>query len=165
MLIILFAIIALAVGADQLTKALIYGHDAPFIEGFIRFESTENRGVAWGFMNGVNGAAVVITIITAVIAVLLIFLMVKYRKATPYVVGVPLAMVIGGALGNLIDRVFLGYVRDFICTEFITFPVFNVADAFVTCGGIMLVAALFLTKRGREFTSVIFPDEKKKTDA
>lgn len=161
MLLILLAVAAFAVAADQVTKALIYGHDSAFIKGFIRFESTENRGVAWGFLNGVKGATVYLAIFTALVIGFMIFIVIRYRKSLPLIVGVPLAAVIGGAIGNLIDRVFLGFVRDFICTEFISFPVFNVADAFVTCGGIFLVIALFFTKRGRDFVAVVFPDEKK----
>ena len=162
MLIVLLLITALAAGADQLTKALIYGHDGDFIRGVIRFASVENRGVAWGFLNGVNGATIVITVFTVVVIGLMAFVVVKYRKSLPWIVGVPVALVAGGAVGNLIDRVFLGYVRDFLATEFINFPVFNVADAFVTCGGIFLVIVLLFTKKGKEFTAVLFPEDKKK---
>lgn len=162
MLIVLLIIAALAAGADQLTKALIYGHDGDFIKGVIRFASVENRGVAWGFLNGVNGATVVITVFTVVVIGLMVFMTVKYRKVLPWIVGVPLACVAGGAIGNLIDRVFIGYVRDFLATEFISFPVFNVADAFVTCGGIFLVIVILFTKKGREFTSAVFPEDKNK---
>lgn len=162
MLIILLAIVVFAVCADQLTKALIYGHDQAFIEGFIRFTTVQNRGVAWGFLQNTNGAMIIITIFTVVVIGLMVFLILKYKKVIPYAVSVPLACVIGGAIGNLIDRVFIGYVRDFICTEFISFPVFNVADCFVTCGGIALAFVVLFTKSGKEFISKVFPEEKGK---
>ena len=59
---------------------------------------------------------------------------------------VGLAMVAGGAIGNMIDRLANGYVTDFLCTEFINFPVFNIADIGITCGvAIALVGFLFLS--------------------
>ena len=73
------------------------------------------------------------------------------------------AFVIGGAIGNLIDRIALGFVRDFICTEFISFPVFNVADAFVTCGAILLGVLLIFTKKGHAFYNSLFDGKEKKT--
>ncbi|MCR5809770.1 MAG: signal peptidase II [Clostridiales bacterium] len=163
MLIVVFAIIVFAVGADQLTKYLIFGHDMPFIRGFIRFESVENRGMVWGMMNGVNGFMIVISIVTAVVIAALIFLLVKYSRRMSPIIAIAFAAVTGGAIGNLIDRVFLGFVRDFICTEFISFPVFNVADCFVTCGAILLAVMLLFTKQGRDFFAELFPEEKKKS--
>ena len=62
----------------------------------------------------------------------------------------------GGGLGNMIDRVRLGYVVDMIETKFIRFPVFNVADCFITCGCIALIAHLVL------FNKNFWKDEKKK---
>lgn len=162
MLIVLFAIIAFVVAADQVTKVVIYGHDMPVINGVIRFASTQNTGVAWGMLNGVKGATVILAIFTALVICAMIFVIVKYRKTMPWIVGVPFAAVVGGAIGNLIDRAFLGFVRDFIATEFIDFPVFNVADCFVTCGGIALVIALFFTKPGKAFMNVLFPEKKGK---
>lgn len=162
MLIVLFAIIAFVVAADQVTKALIFGHDMPVIEGVIRFASTENTGVAWGILSGVKGATIILAVFTALVIAVMIFVMIKYRKEMPWIVGIPFAAIAGGAIGNLIDRIFLGYVRDFIATEFIDFPVFNVADSFVTVGGIMLVIVLFFTKPGREFMNKVFPENSKK---
>lgn len=160
MLLILFAVILFAAGADQLTKILIFGHDMPFIRGFIRFESVENRGMVWGLMNGVNGFMIVISVVTFAVIAALIFFLLKYRKRVSPLILVPVAAVTGGAIGNLIDRVFLGFVRDFICTEFIEFPVFNVADCFVTCGAIFLAVLLLFTKQGHELFALLFPEEE-----
>ena len=164
MLVIMLVTAVAAVCADQLTKYFIYGHDSEFIKGFIRFASAENRGVAWGFLNGTDGALIFITVFTALAIALLIFAAIRYRKNLHPAAAIPLACVIGGAIGNLIDRVFFGYVRDFICTEFISFPVFNVADCFVTVGGIALAAVLLFTKPGKELVKAVFPEEKKKQE-
>ena len=162
MLIICFAIIAFAVGADQLTKALIFGHDSAFIPGFIRLESVENRGMVWGLMNGVNWFVPVVSVLTLAVIALIVYVIIKYRKQMHPLIGVALSCIVGGAIGNLIDRVFLGFVRDFLCTEFISFPVFNVADAFVTCGAILLGVMLVFTRPGRAFLGVLFPEDEKK---
>ena len=162
MLYILLALSVFSVAADQITKALIYGHDSDFIKGFIRFASVENRGAAWGFLNDTKGGMLVLTVLTAVVTAGLIFLLIKHRDMMPKQVAIPLALVIGGAIGNLIDRVFIGYVRDFICTEFISFPVFNFADICVTVGGIALAAAVLFTRKGREYVNRLFPDDKNK---
>ena len=66
-----------------------------------------------------------------------------------------IAAVWGGGLGNMIDRVRLGYVVDMIETEFITFPVFNVADSFITCGCILLMVHLIF------FNKAFWKEDKK----
>ena len=67
-----------------------------------------------------------------------------------------IAAIWAGGLGNMIDRVRLGYVVDMIEVEFLTFPVFNVADCFITCGCILLIAHLIL------FNKEFWKDDKKK---
>lgn len=160
MTIVLIAVILFCVGADQLTKLFIYGHNAAFIRGLIRFESVENRGMVWGIFNNVKGAMAVIAVITAVVIVILAVVMFKYRKKMGALMAVSFALVIGGAIGNLIDRAALGFVRDFICTEFMSFPIFNVADAFVTVGAIMLGITLLFTKKGHDFYNTVLTEKK-----
>ncbi|MBR3383580.1 MAG: signal peptidase II [Clostridia bacterium] len=162
MLIVYLVIALAAAGSDQLTKALIFGHDSGFIPGFICFRSTENRGMVWGLMNGVNWFVPAVSVVTLAVVGLIIFLIVKYRKVMHPLIGAALACVVGGAIGNLIDRVFLGFVRDFICTEFISFPVFNVADAFITCGAILLAVMMIFTRPGHRLIAAMFPEEDKK---
>lgn len=161
MLAAFFAIIIFAVAADITTKILTFGKTMAFIPGFIRFESVRNEGMVWGMMNGVNGFVAVISVVTALVTAILLAVFFKYHGKMSKGIQIGLAMIIGGAIGNLIDRVSLGFVRDFICTEFINFPVFNVADIFVTCGAILLGILLVFTKNGHELFAAIFPDEKK----
>ncbi|MBO4847642.1 MAG: signal peptidase II [Clostridia bacterium] len=162
MLFVCLAIVLFAVGADQLTKILIFGHDMPFIKGVIRFASVENRGMVWGFMNGVKGFTAVICVFTAIVIGVFVWLVIKHRDKMTKLIMICFACIIGGAIGNLIDRAALGYVRDFICTEFMDFPVFNVADCFVTCGGILLGVLLLFTKKGHELFNSLFPEDDKK---
>lgn len=165
MLIVSAIIVILAAAADQITKALIFRNDMAFIPGFIRFESVENRGVVWGIGNGMNGFTLAVTVFTVIVIALLIYVMIRYRKEASKLILICMAAIIGGAIGNLIDRIALGYVRDFICTEFISFPVFNTADCFVTCGAILLGILVIFTKSGHRFVSAVFPEKNKKDES
>ena len=80
----------------------------------------------------------------------------------PALMQTAICMICGGAVGNLIDRVALGGVRDFINFEFVDFPVFNVADIFVTCGGILLGVTLVFTRGGRRFAETVLGEDDKK---
>lgn len=147
-------IFVVLVAADLLTKALICpeviaaGGTMRFIPHILRFEYTENTGMAWGlFKNG----TLVLAAVSALCCVLIAFFIVKYRKKMPMPVRLALLMVLAGAFGNLVDRVFLGYVRDFLAFDFIDFPIFNFADSCVTIGAILMGISLVFTKKGRAF--------------
>ena len=72
---------------------------------------------------------------------------------------VALTVILSGAIGNLIDRVALGYVRDFIAFDFMNFPVFNFADSCITVGAVLLIVSVLFTKSGRAYFAAL--DEKK----
>lgn len=157
---VIITVIVFAIGADQVTKALLSKGAMQFIPGFIRFEPVRNEGMAWGLMNGVNWFVPAVSVVTVIILALFIWVLIKHRRIMPPAISLGFAMVIGGAAGNLIDRIALGYVRDFICTEFISFPVFNVADIFVTVGALLLGFMFIFTKSGHALFAAVFPDEK-----
>ena len=94
----------------------------------------ENRGAAFGIMHGMRG----ILIIVPILAVLLILWVLFRRKVYGTLAHISLIMVAAGAIGNVIDRISLGYVIDMFYVKAINFPVFNVADIFVTVGGVLL---------------------------
>ena len=101
--------------------------------GFLDFVYVENTGVAFGMFPDANLFFVFFTI------VLLVLIMIFRRKMEPYgiIVAIGIAMVVGGALGNLYDRIAYGYVIDFISLSF--FPaVFNVADSSISVGAILI---------------------------
>ena len=136
------------VAADQFTKYLTVanialGGKVPFLPGLLRFTYVRNYGAAFSsFQNQQWLFAVIFVVFTAMIIW-------EYRKKS-----MPfrtfdrwcIAAIYGGGLGNMIDRVRMGYVVDMIETEFISFPVFNVADCFITCGCILLMASILLNK-------------------
>lgn len=138
--------IALAVVLDQWTKALVVTHlqplgTYPLIENILHFTYVENRGAAFGML--ANHRWVFMVLSTVSIGLLLFWLL-KERPKSKWI-QVAGAMIVGGGIGNMIDRVALGYVVDFIDVRAIDFYVFNVADSFVCVGcGMILCWALYM---------------------
>lgn len=138
----LIAVIAIVVGSvvlDQITKAIVVSHMAlheelPFLPGFMRFYYTENTGAAFSMLANHRWVFVLCSIVAMGV---ILWLLVKFFRRHPLLT-VSLAMVLGGGIGNLIDRVLNGSVVDFLDFQFVSFAVFNVADIFVTCGSIAL---------------------------
>ena len=134
----MFAVMAAAwvVIIDQYVKravvqALALGETAELLPGFVRLERVHNYGAAWSSLSGARWLLIVVT--AAGLGVLIWLL----NRIVRHPLGIwSLALVIGGGIGNLIDRVLNGYVVDMLAFEFISFPVFNIADIFVTCGTI-----------------------------
>lgn len=119
---------------DRYVKLLIMrnlelGGTAALLPGLLRLQRVHNDGAAWSSFSGARWLLVGVTVLG--LGALFLFV----TRAVRHPLGVwSLWLVIGGGVGNLIDRVQLGYVVDMFATEFIDFPVFNVADIFVTCG-------------------------------
>jgi len=148
---------ALIVIADQVTKYLtvqsipLFGK-VPVLEGVFHFTFVQNTGAAFSSFEGMQWLfAIIFALFTA--AVVWEFATGKMGFTT--LERWCIAAVWAGGLGNMIDRVRLGYVVDMICTDFITFPVFNVADIFITCGCILLLVHLVF------FNKSFWKDEKK----
>jgi len=141
-------IILFITAADRITKYLA-AHSLkplrtiPLLEGIFSLTYVENRGAAFGILQNRRWFLIVLplVIITAIVLYL-----VTHRK-DGLLTKISLAIILGGAVGNLIDRILLGYVVDMFQAVFIDFPVFNVADTAVVCGTILLaVQMLFLEK-------------------
>jgi signal peptidase II len=134
----LAAVVAIVVVAlDQLTKSaiessIVSGEQRGVLPG-IQLVNTRNHGVAFGFLPG-NQAAVTIVIGIALLALLVYFAL----HATRPLIWLPTGMLIGGALGNILDRLHEGSVTDFIKLP-LGWPPFNLADASITLGVLLLV--------------------------
>ena len=141
-------IIALAgVILDQLSKYMavhfLQGTDGiDLIPGVFRLTYLENRGAAFGVLQGQQWFFYIITAVILVVVVLAYVRSPAGRKFLP--LQICAVFIVSGALGNLIDRVRLGYVVDFFYFELIDFPVFNVADIFVTVSAVLLAVLLLL---------------------
>ena len=134
------------VAADQFTKYLTVANialyeDVPFLPGLLQLTYVQNTGAAFSSFLGQQWLfALIFVIFSAVIFW-------EYRKQAMGFTTLEwwcIAAIYGGGLGNMIDRVRLGYVVDMIETTFMEFPVFNVADCFITCGCVLLMIHLIL---------------------
>lgn len=133
---------------DQITKKwavdTLMGKGAiSFIEGLIGFRYVENTGAAFSIL---REKQLLLILMTSVIIVGLIGFMIKAVRADEHIiVKLSYTLLIAGAIGNLIDRVRLKYVIDFLEFRFITFPIFNIADVCVVIGvSLLVIATLFL---------------------
>jgi signal peptidase II len=137
-------VVVLVLLVDQGTKALVRSSIAPGEQrdalGPLTFVDVHNRGVAFGFLGG--GGALVLIVTLAALTLLLVYFA---RHADRPLLWLPTGLVLGGALGNLVDRIHQGYVTDFI--HFPHWPAFNVADMCITGGVVALVLVLELGAR------------------
>ena len=134
----LYAIlVVLLVAADQLVKILVranipMGASMPFLPGLVELTYVQNTGAAFSIFKDHTW---LLTIISAVVAAAIAAALIKRVVAHPFGV-ITLSVVLAGAVGNLIDRALFGFVTDMFNLQFMHFPVFNVADICVVCGGI-----------------------------
>jgi len=136
-----FAAVALAVVAlDQIAKAvvreLLEVGEREWLAEFFAFSHVLNDGGAFGFFSGGNAWLTVASVIAMGVVLAFHF----YPPVRHWLVQAGLALIMGGAIGNLLDRLYQGSVTDFI--DFIHFPAFNVADAAINVGVAALVIAL-----------------------
>jgi len=137
----LFWITAAAVLAvDRVTKEMapgIPGNGIALIPGVIGLRYAENRGAAFSLLSGYPRVLGILSLI--LIAGGFVWLRKKELKPFPLF---GLALMAGGAAGNMLDRLFRGYVPDMVETLFVDFPVFNAADSCLTAGCVMVIASL-----------------------
>lgn len=158
-------VVVVSVLLDFVTKRLVAGgmelyESRVIIKNVLELEYVRNEGAAWGMLS--NHRWVFMTI-TAIAIIVLPIILYKYRKLH-FLFGFSLSLIIGGAIGNMIDRVFLGYVIDFIYLPFLDFifgpggfPRFNIADCCATVGvALMFIYLVFIDK-------TFFEGEKAKT--
>lgn len=136
---------------DQLSKYLYVDVFAMptvnVIDGILELTYVENRGAAWGLF---ADRQILLYIFSAVITLaIIVFYIWKYKKMGKFM-RYSLALVIAGAVGNMIDRFALGYVRDMINFSFMEFPVFNVADMCITVGAVMVLIAVILFEKDEQ---------------
>ncbi|MFH0066696.1 signal peptidase II [Peribacillus sp. NPDC056705] len=145
-----YLIALLVIALDQLTKWMIvkkmeYGESIEIIENLLYITSHRNRGAAWGILQGQMWFFYIITI---AVIIGLVYYIQKMAKGS-ILIGVALALMLGGAIGNFIDRVARQEVVDFVHAYIFSysFPVFNVADAALSIGVGLLVIHMFLEEK------------------
>lgn len=141
-------LILLIIILDFMTKIFLEGKSIALINGVIRFESVHNTGAAWSMLDGHIG----LFVLFAVLFVMVVFLVDHKLKLENKWYFWGTVLMLAGAIANAFDRVVYGYVRDFIKLEFISFPIFNIADMALVIGTVLVsVFILFIYK----------PEEKK----
>ncbi len=145
------------VALDQWTKFLVVtqiplADHVDAIPGLFHLTYVQNTGAAFSMFEGMQWLFALVFMVFTVLV-----LWDYFKKLMPFSTFERwmIAAVYGGGLANMIDRVRLGYVVDMIAVDFMDFPVFNVADCFITCGAIALIASLVL------FNKEFWKDDKK----
>ena len=150
----MFAIIIGAVlltAIDQVSKFLAVANLKPVgnitvIDGFFDLTFVENRGAAFGILNGHRWLFIAITVVVTIAAFFYLNKM-KECDRVHNILKFSVMLILSGAWGNALDRLFRGYVVDYFEFTFINYPVFNVADIYVVCGTVILaVLLLFFIK-------------------
>ena len=155
---------ALLVLLDQATKlaavsALKDGAPFVLIPGAFQLQYLENRGAAFGLL---QNARIFFLAVTLIALAAVIYVLVRLPLKRKYMVlRFLMVLIAAGAAGNMIDRVFLGYVRDFLYFSLIDFPIFNVADIYVTCATILLILLLLFYYKEEDDFAFLSPGGKK----
>lgn len=131
-------IITATILLDQLSKWMVVRYlkevgQVPIIEGFFHLRYLENRGAAFGLM---QDQQVFFIVITVIIVGWIVWFLIKNPQVNRMLM-LSLSLIAGGAIGNFIDRLFFGYVVDFL--DFQVWPVFNIADIAIVGGQILLI--------------------------
>ncbi len=147
---------AFIVVTDQLSKHWILNHpgEQPFFQaGILRFIIVENTGSSFGLFQDQNAVLKIVAMVGAVLIVTIASMIsLRYPTLDGWTTKLPLGLLLGGTLGNLIDRLTRGYVTDFIDVGF--WPTFNIADSAMVVGVILLVCFILFSKRVKEVFAV-----------
>lgn len=142
-----FACMVAYLALDLLTKEFIYGpmangaDDIILIEGVLRFTPVKNTGASFGIFSDKTYVLTIISIVTAVLLFIVWIFTITERNGW---LRSALVLIIAGAVGNIVDRVMFGYVRDFVYFELIDFAVFNFADSGLCVGAGLLIIYLLV---------------------
>ncbi|WP_165006608.1 MULTISPECIES: signal peptidase II [unclassified Enterococcus] len=149
MLIIYWIFSGILIGIDQwvkwwITGQLALGETRSVIPGVLSLNHIRNTGAAWSMLEGKMWFFTVVTIVAVVVV---ITLMIRNRTNGNRWFMIGLSLILAGAIGNFIDRIRLGYVVDMFQTDFMNFPIFNVADISLVCGVICILIYIILDEK------------------
>ena len=122
---------------DQLVKNMIINKSITIIPNFLSLDYTQNRGGAFGI-----GNISIITIFSIAIIIGIIIFLIKENKKISNLI--PFTLILSGSIGNLIDRIFRGFVIDYIDVNIFNFPNFNIADICIVTGVFLLIYIYFI---------------------
>ena len=149
-LLLIFAAVALDQWTKHLAVTYLKGKPSyPLIPGVLEFVYVENTGATFGLMQGLRPLFLALAPIVSVVLLVFMYKMKQSRRFLP--LRICFGFIVAGALGNFIDRLRLSYVIDFIYFKPINFPVFNVADIYVTCSCILLILLILFKYKEEDF--------------
>ncbi|GHU35800.1 lipoprotein signal peptidase [Clostridia bacterium] len=162
---VLVAVIAVAL--DQISKYLVSSsmepkEVIPVIDWLFELHYAQNKGASFGIFAD-NRLLFMIPSAIAIIA-MAAFLTWLIIKKKPMFLQISLALLLAGGVGNMIDRIRLGYVIDFINPTFVNFAIFNLADSFITIGSVLVVICLFTKRNGINSVSGDKNEETEETE-
>ncbi len=137
-------------GTKYLARTYLPGKPKSLIDGVFSFTYHENRGSVWGILQGKIPLFLITSIILFIVLAYVYIRMPKQKQYYPLLW--VLVFMTAGALGNTIDRACFGYVTDFLYFELINFPVFNIADCYITITAFLTVFLIFTKYRNDEFS-------------
>lgn len=148
---ILFLILIPGIILDQITKWLtreyLAGKTIVIIKGVLELTLLKNTGAAWGSFSSNTTALIILTLVMTVAILIYYFKLPSKDNKRLIWLELCLGFIIAGAIGNMIDRIYFKYVTDMIYFKLINFPVFNIADIYVTCACfVMVILILFYYK-------------------
>jgi len=149
---LLFFMAGIVVGLDQYSKAYVRSHlavgemwsPASWLEGYFRIVHWYNSGVAFGLF---QGSGQIFTVLAIIVAIIIIYYFPRV-STEDWTLRIAMGLQLGGALGNLVDRIGFGQVTDFISIG--TFPVFNLADASISVGVAVLILGIWIQDRKKK---------------
>ncbi|MBO5333461.1 MAG: signal peptidase II [Clostridia bacterium] len=132
--------VVVLVAVDQIIKLLVLEHlkpigSFPLIDGVLQLNYAENTGAAFGSFSAHTDLLSIFTFVIIVVGFLYLF----FKKRKLDVEYICISLILAGGIGNLIDRIYRGFVVDYIEPLFIDFAIFNFADILVTCSSVVLV--------------------------
>lgn len=163
MFLIDIAVLLIMVFIDQLTKniAVVKLKDQPaysLIDGVLEFNYLENKGAAFGML---QNQKIFFVFIAVLFIAAIVFVLIKAPNENKYIkLHILLSLICAGAIGNMIDRLRLDYVVDFIYFSLINFPIFNVADICVTVSTILLIILILFVYKDHDFYFLSFNPQK-----
>lgn len=160
-----FILFLFSIFLDQFTKYLaetnLINNSIDIIKGVFSLTYLQNRGVGFGLFQNKMLFIILTNVIVIGLIVIIFIGLPKIKRTIP--LHVLLTLIVSGAIGNIIDRVRLGYVIDFLYFELIDFPIFNVADIFVTVSVILLMILLLFVYSDKELNEYMSFKSKNKS--
>ena len=146
MYVVVFAVIIGSIAIDQIIKyvvvnTLAIGQSIPLIDGVFHFTYVQNFGAAFSIL---QHRQLFLILLTGIVMIGILIVLFRNMKKFDVLTCVSLSLIVGGGVGNIIDRVRLGYVVDFFDFRLIGFPVFNFADCCIVIGAFLLLMSVLL---------------------